>query len=458
MAVVHFGRQTGIVGFSRVVAIKRMHAQYAGSSEFVAAFLDEARLASRVQHPNVLPVLDVVRDGDELFIVMEYVNGEALSELLRASRDSGERVPARVATAILIDVLHGLHAAHEAKSEKGAPLGIVHRDVSPHNVMVGVDGAARVLDFGVARAAGRLQTTRAGQVKGKVAYMSPEQVLANEVTRQSDVYSAGVVLWETLSGRRLFHKESAGGVLYDILEGPIDPPSKHRADVPPALDAIAMRALERNVRVRWSTARDFALALERETEHATSSEVGAWVEKVAHAALEKRRAEVEEIERISLVDPIPVRSIAGDVTETDAGVVAAPQGVRATSAVAGARSEAAGRGPARAIAIAAGAIALAAIGVYAFLARASKEAPSSTSPPPPAVTSSSPAAAAPSAIVAAAPVSASTAPPLPPTPPIVTAARVPPRASASTSVKPPSCDPPWIEGADGIRRPKQGCY
>src|SRR5262245_51026591 len=155
MATVHLGRLLGPVGFSRTVAIKRLHAQYAQDPEFVSMFLDEARLAARIRHPNVVPTLDVVATSGELFLVMEYVPGESLSRLARAARDRMERMPPRIVSAIMSGVLHGLHAAHEAKSERGEPLGIVHRDVSPQNVLVGTDGVARVLDFGVAKAAGR---------------------------------------------------------------------------------------------------------------------------------------------------------------------------------------------------------------------------------------------------------------------------------------------------------------
>src|SRR5262249_30807867 len=162
MATVHFGRLLGPVGFSRTVAIKRLHAHFAADPEFVSMFLDEARLAARIRHPNVVPTLDVVATAGELFLVMDYVPGETLSRLIAASNAQRRWIPLPIAAAMACGVLHGLHAAHEAKSERGAPLGIVHRDVSPQNLLVGTDGVPRVLDFGVAKAAGRLQTTRDG--------------------------------------------------------------------------------------------------------------------------------------------------------------------------------------------------------------------------------------------------------------------------------------------------------
>ncbi len=296
MATVHFGRLVGPIGFSRTVAIKRLHPQFAKDPDFVAMFLDEARLAARIQHPNVVPTLDVVSTDGEIFIVMEYVQGETLSRLVRGARDRGGRVPSRIAGAIMVGALHGLHAAHEAKDERGRPLGIVHRDVSPQNVLVGVDGVTRVLDFGVAKAAVRLQTTREGQLKGKLAYMAPEQLQSGVVDRLSDVYSAGVLLWEALTTKRLFEAENEGQLLSMVLKGHIDPPSVVAPEVPAALDAIAMRAIDRDPSKRFATARDMAIALERSLEVAMSSEVGEWVEAMARDGLMRRAERVAEIE------------------------------------------------------------------------------------------------------------------------------------------------------------------
>src|SRR4051812_48938415 len=188
MATVHLGRLLGPAGFSRTVAIKRLHPQFAKDPEFVTMFLDEARLAARVRHPNVVSTLDVVALDEELFLVMDYVPGETLSRLARELRARGESVPPAIAISILSGVLFGLHAAHDARSESGEVLGIVHRDVSPQNILVGEDGVARVLDFGVAKAAGRASQTEAGLVKGKLAYMSPEQLRGEAIDRRTDVY------------------------------------------------------------------------------------------------------------------------------------------------------------------------------------------------------------------------------------------------------------------------------
>src|SRR5262245_16586952 len=167
MATVHLGRVLGDAGFARTVAIKRLHPHYAKDPEFVSMFVDEARLAARITHPNVVSTVDAVTMGSELFLVMEYVHGESLAGLFYAAQHAGIRIPPAVAVAVVADVLYGLHAAHEARGEDGQPLGIVHRDISPPNILVGVDGVARVLDFGIAKAIVRVQTTREGQLKGK---------------------------------------------------------------------------------------------------------------------------------------------------------------------------------------------------------------------------------------------------------------------------------------------------
>ncbi|HEX4514731.1 MAG TPA: serine/threonine-protein kinase, partial [Polyangiaceae bacterium] len=204
MASVHFGRMIGPAGFARTVAIKRLHPHLAHDAEFATMFLDEARLAARIQHPNVVQTLDVVSHDNELLLVMEYVRGETLSRLLTAARKRKVAIPQRIVSAILIGVLHGLHAAHDAKSEQGMPLEIVHRDVSPQNVLVGADGVVRVVDFGVAKAASRAHSTRDGQIKGKLQYMAPEQLKREGVDRRADVYAVGVMLWECLAARKLF--------------------------------------------------------------------------------------------------------------------------------------------------------------------------------------------------------------------------------------------------------------
>jgi serine/threonine protein kinase len=297
MATVHLGRLLGPSGFARRVAIKRLHPQFAADPEIAAMFVEEARLSARVAHVNVVAMLDVVSADSELLLVMDYVHGETLSRLLSHARGGGAPVPMAVAVTILADVLHGLHAAHEATGEDGEPLRLVHRDVSPQNVIVGTDGVARVVDFGIARAVGHAQITRDGQVRGKIPYMAPEQLLRRAIDRRVDVYAAGVVLWEALAGRRLFHADDEPTLFSLVLEQVIPPPSRHNPAVPSALDAIALRALERDPERRFADARAMAHAVEEVVVRAPSSAVADWVRANAAPALAQREARIAEMER-----------------------------------------------------------------------------------------------------------------------------------------------------------------
>jgi eukaryotic-like serine/threonine-protein kinase len=308
MATVHLGKLLGPVGFSRTVAIKKLHSHFTEDPEFVSMFLDEARLAARIRHPNVVPTLDVVATEGELFLVMDYVQGETLSRLLRQVAARRESIPLPIVGAIFSGILHGLHAAHEAKNERGEPLGVVHRDVSPQNIMVGLDGVPRLLDFGVAKAAGRLQQTREGQIKGKIAYMSPEQIQGTMATRHTDVYAVAVVLWETLTGRRLFQAPTEIETLQKVLEGPVPPPSTYAKGLPSGLDAIVLRGLDRAPEKRFTTAREMAAALEALMPLAIPVQVGEWVESMASANLANQAARIAEIESGSGISDAPVPS------------------------------------------------------------------------------------------------------------------------------------------------------
>ncbi len=281
MATVHYGRMLGEAGFSRTVAVKRLHDALAKDPDFIAMFMDEARLAARIQHPNVVTTVDVVEADGVLILVMEYLHGETLSRLLRFASRDGEKVPLDIASAIVCDALHGLHAAHEATAESGAPLHLVHRDVSPQNLLVGADGITRVVDFGVAKAMGQVHTTREGQIKGKIAYMAPEQLLGHPVDRRADVYAAGIVLWELLTQTPLFASDSEGGTLQKALAHTAPPPSSVAAHVPSALDDVVMTALARDPAARFATARDMAQALEASIAAASARRIAEWVDALA---------------------------------------------------------------------------------------------------------------------------------------------------------------------------------
>jgi serine/threonine-protein kinase len=298
MASVYYGRQRGDVGFSRVVAVKRMLPAFAKDPQFVAMFLDEAALASRIHHPNVVSTLDLVADGREILIVMEYVHALSLSSVMERARRTGP-IPIPIAATVMTGVLAGLHAAHEARGKKGEPLGIVHRDVSPQNVLVGVDGVARIMDFGIAKATRQLHVTGEGQIKGKLSYMAPEQLASGgrPVDRGADVFAAGVVLWGMLAGDRLFHGSDIADTMAEVLGKPVPPLSRYRPDVPADLEAALGRALQRDRDRRWPTARAFEEAIAAACPRlATQRTVGAWVEELGGDVLAARAAELARIE------------------------------------------------------------------------------------------------------------------------------------------------------------------
>lgn len=296
MATVHLGRLLGSAGFSRVVAAKRMHRHFLRDPEFKRMFLAEARLAARIRHPNVVPILDVLSHEDELIIVMEYVHGESLLALLRAARKSHKSIPIPIRCAIVAGMLEGLHAAHEAQNERGEPLGIVHRDISPQNVLVGADGVARVLDFGIAKAVHEQNQTNPGTLKGKYSYMAPEVVTGAAATRQADVFSAGVVLWEVLAGRMLFGGATEHQSLLRIVHGGYPSPREHNPAIPTALETVVAKALEIDPAVRYATALELAVDIERVVPLASRRVVGAWVQQWAASTLEKREALIHDIE------------------------------------------------------------------------------------------------------------------------------------------------------------------
>jgi serine/threonine-protein kinase len=296
MATVEYGRLLGPHGFSRAVAIKRLHAHFAKDPAFAAMFIDEARLSARLMHANIIQTLDVIERPGEIAIVMEYVHGEALSSVLELASARGERVPVKVAAALVSSVLHGLHAAHETRTERDELLGVVHRDVSPQNILVGSDGVPRILDFGIAKAVDQLRSTPSGEIKGKLAYIAPEQLRGQAVDRRADVFGAAAVLWETLTGFMLFHAESSSVLVQRVLQEPIRPPSAHIAEIAPELDAIVMRGLAREREQRYATAREMALELERKIGIATQSEVSDWLQHIAGDALEQRASQLRRLQ------------------------------------------------------------------------------------------------------------------------------------------------------------------
>jgi eukaryotic-like serine/threonine-protein kinase len=296
MGTVHIGRLAGPHGFSRTVAIKRMHAHLSGDPEFTRLFLDEARLAARISHANVVSTLDVVQEGNELLVILEYVAGASLASLLRAIGKKGARLPVSVAATIVSQALHGLHAAHEVRDDHGKLLGLIHRDVAPDNLLVGTDGITRVLDFGIAKATELGRRTRDGRIKGKLRYMAPEQLRAQPLDRRADVYSAGAVLFETLTGRPLVGGNNDLEQLESLrqLEDSQKTPSVAAPSVPPVLDAIVRRAVAHRPEDRFQSADEMARALEREVGVAPPSTIAELVGAMASSEISRRKALLDE--------------------------------------------------------------------------------------------------------------------------------------------------------------------
>jgi eukaryotic-like serine/threonine-protein kinase len=262
IGTVYAGRLLGAHGFDRVVAIKRLTTATGGEDE-VAAFLAEARLTARIRHANVVQTLELGEDNGNPFIVMELVEGVSLARLLRRLAETEQQLEPRVAAWVVAQAAAGLHAAHELRGGDDRPLGLVHRDVSPENILLSYDGRVYVADFGVAKLAHSHRATESGVVKGKFAYMSPEQTRAGDLDRRSDVFSAGVVLHEALTGERLFASASPADTIRRIGEDKPTDPSTLRPEVPPAIADVALRALAKDREVRFATAAEMAEALRR---------------------------------------------------------------------------------------------------------------------------------------------------------------------------------------------------
>lgn len=469
MATVHFGRMHGAVGFSRLVAIKRLHSNYVTDPSFVQMFLDEARLASRLDHPNVVKTLDVVADETEVFLVMEHILGESLEALM--PRTTSRPVPLAIASAIVCGVLEGLHGAHEARGDDGEPLAIVHRDVSPHNVLVGVDGVPRVFDFGIAKASINTQETREGVIKGKVTYMAPEQVWGR-ADRRADLYAAGVILWELVAGRRRHAGEQNDTLFLKLAKNalePCAPPSSFRPDAPAALDAIIARATAAQADERFPDARSMAVALEAAITPAPAREVTAWLREQAGERIDRRSAVMRRIEadvqrakdgRVTLADA----GGTGSIIRTT-GLTSSVQPVGVTAVV----QEERRRGLTMPLALVAFTAVLLLVGLRTFVRPpppappVAAAAPVHVEPPPEPAVSIAIAEPQPPPVVEPVVDAGRPAPKAVWTPPVASArpVRAPePTVSAAPAASPShkaGCESPFTIGADGIRQIKPEC-
>jgi eukaryotic-like serine/threonine-protein kinase len=326
MATVFLARLAGVGGFQRFVAIKRLHPHLSNETEFVEMFLDEARLAASIHHPHVVPILEVGTSTAGYYVVMEYIEGDTLAGLLAREAGRGAKVPRKVAMRIALDTLAGLHAAHELRDEDNNLVHLVHRDVSPQNILVGVDGSARITDFGVARASSRLASTRSGTLKGKLAYMPPEQAKGSaSIDQRTDVFAMGVVLWECLAGKRLFKGETELETLNRLMFEPIPRVRSAAPDVPEAIEQVIATALERDVDKRFSSAAEFADSLERaaqggEFSIAAVRETASYVQDLIGQEIQQQRAAVRAwlaAEPSQGLKPTSLSQMAADISVTD---------------------------------------------------------------------------------------------------------------------------------------------
>jgi len=294
MAAVWAARARGARGFTRMVAIKTMLPSLSADPQFETMFLDEARIASRIRHPNVVEIIDLGEQQSLLYIVMEWIDGEPLSTLMRKAGGDG-RLPMGIAARIMADTCAGLHAAHEVRDDDGNLVGLVHRDISPQNVMVSYDGLVKLLDFGVAKAGGvSTAETAAGHVKGKIAYMAPEQVLSEKVDRRTDVFACGIVLYQITTGKHPFRGDNDAATIHNVLRREVPSPRQFVPDCPPRLHQIVMKALQKNREKRFQSAAEMANELEELARvggsRTTAQAAAEFVKSVAGTIGEERRA------------------------------------------------------------------------------------------------------------------------------------------------------------------------
>lgn len=306
MGSVYLGRDTSAAPSAPLVAVKVAHAHLVdGGAETMLA--DEARVLGQIVDPRVVPLVALERTPEGLLFVMPFVPGVTAAALAKAAGTAGVRIPVRIVLAIVCDALDGLAAAHDARALDGSRLGVIHRDVSPQNFLVGTDGVTRVLDFGVAKARGRLQkTTRDGALKGKLAYMSPEQLQGNEVDATTDLYAAAVVAWELLAGEALFLGESEADTFRRVLTAEVPSVLGYRDDVPVALDQALRRALSETRATRYSSAHDMRAAFAALVRPAAHAEVGALVADLCKPLVDAQAAAVRGAGGPTVVSGVPV--------------------------------------------------------------------------------------------------------------------------------------------------------
>jgi serine/threonine-protein kinase len=323
MATVYLARMEGPHGFEKLVALKRVHPHLVSERRYVEMFLDEARIASGITHPNVCSVFDFGESDGEYYLAMEYLVGEPLARLFRRAAASSEQRESPLLSLkmarIIEEACEGLHAAHGSKDVTGQPLNVVHRDVSPRNLFMTYSGVVQVVDFGIASARQRVHRTATGHLKGTMPYMAPEQVKGGEVDLRLDIWGLGVVLWELLTLERLFRRETEVETMYAVLVGDIPVPSDRRPSIPPELDAIVMKALQREPDKRWQTAREMGQALHafasKQSAVVGAAELSNWMEQL----FPQGEAQKREIMELALTEGFQAPSSSEDADDEVTG-------------------------------------------------------------------------------------------------------------------------------------------
>ncbi|MEQ8276320.1 MAG: serine/threonine-protein kinase [Deltaproteobacteria bacterium] len=293
MAEIWLARQRGLAGFNRFVVIKKILSHLSEQDTFVKMFLDEARTSAQLNHPNVVQIYDLGREGDSYYIAMEFIAGENLAAIAWRGMKRGKPFPPSFAARVIADGCKALHYAHHLKGSDGQALEIVHRDISPQNILVTYEGEVKVVDFGIAKAATKSETTKTGMLKGKFSYMSPEQCLGAHVDMRSDIFALGILLYELCTGKRLFKHESELMILEMITKRSVVPPSQVAPGISSGLEDIIMRALEKDVSSRFATAQEMQIALEEylrdEGHQAANADVASYMRELFSDKIEEKR-------------------------------------------------------------------------------------------------------------------------------------------------------------------------
>ena len=325
MAEVFKAKTFGVEGFERLLAVKRILPNIAEDEEFITMFIDEAKIAVQLQHANIAQIFDLGKVDESFFIALEYVNGRDLRSIFDRMRNKAESLPIAMASYVIMQVCEGLDYAHNKRDAQGRELHLVHRDISPQNVLIGYEGECKLIDFGIAKAAGKASKTQAGILKGKFGYMSPEQVRGLPIDRRSDIFAVGIVLYELLTGERLFIGESDFSTLEKVRNVEIHPPSSYNKKIPQELERVVLKALARDPDDRYANAIDLHDDLQSFLysvgEFFSRKDLAAWMKKTFAMEIEEDNAKLEEFRQIAA----PVAASNAEVSRR-AAVAGAPAG------------------------------------------------------------------------------------------------------------------------------------